>query len=186
MRKGNFITTYNKINFYPFDPKKDEILLDDIAHALSMICRGNGHINHFYSVAQHSVNCCIEARQRGYSKEVQLTCLLHDASEAYLSDITRPVKKHLPEYLVIEAKLQNMIYSKYHIDYKNDKNMNKMKVIDDSILLYEKKYLMNFDVIPDPMESDINICEESMSKIKSDFIHYFYLLYEDVASAFCS
>ena len=74
-----------------FDPLNvDESLLDikDIAHALSLMCRGNGHVQYFYSVAQHSLACAKEAKIRGYSKEVILGCLLHDGSEVYLSDVT--------------------------------------------------------------------------------------------------
>jgi 5'-deoxynucleotidase YfbR-like HD superfamily hydrolase len=65
----------------------DQIDERDIAHALSLVCRANGHFPHFFSVAQHSINCMKEAAARGYSTRVQLGCLLHDGSEAYLSDI---------------------------------------------------------------------------------------------------
>ena len=88
--------------------------IKDIAHALSLICRGNGHVQHFYSVAQHSLACAKEAKVRGYRKEIILGCLLHDASEAYLSDVTRPIKKELTYYLEVEDVLQNSIW-KYFI-----------------------------------------------------------------------
>ena len=58
----------------PLHIKEDDIYLEDIAHALSLICRGNGHIKYFYSVAQHSLNCAKEAQSRGYSKHVVLSC----------------------------------------------------------------------------------------------------------------
>lgn len=77
----------------PLHIKEDDIHLEDIAHALSLICRGNGHIKYFYSVAQHSLNCAKEAQSRGYSKDVVLSCLFHDASEAYMSDLITPIKK---------------------------------------------------------------------------------------------
>lgn len=54
-----------------------------------------------------------EAKIRGYSRRVQLACLLHDASEAYLSDVTRPVKQEIPKYLEIEKPLQEAIWKKY-------------------------------------------------------------------------
>ena len=71
-----------------------------------MICRGNGHVQHFYSVAQHSLACAKEAKTRRYSKEVILGCLLHDSSEAYLSDVTRPIKRKLTYYLEVVSSVQ--------------------------------------------------------------------------------
>ena len=109
----SFITTYTKKYFDPLNV--DESLLDikDIAHALSLICRGNGHVQYFYSVAQHSLACAKEAKARGYSKEVILGCLLHDGSEVYLSDVTRPIKKELTYYLEVEDVLQNVIWKHF-------------------------------------------------------------------------
>ena len=77
---SDYILTYSKIKFYPLEPIKSDIDIVDIAHALSLITRANGHFKHFYSVAQHSINCYKEAKQRGYSQRVQLGCLMHDAS----------------------------------------------------------------------------------------------------------
>lgn len=97
----SYIMTDSKIHFTPHNPNKDDININDIAHALAHMCRANGHFNSFYSVTQHSINCSLEARAKGYPKDVQLACLLHDASEAYMSDITRPVKKLVTQYLDI-------------------------------------------------------------------------------------
>ena len=102
----SYITTVTGKHFDPMDPGNHDFNIVDIAHALSLICRGNGHIRFFYSVAQHSIACAEEAVARGYSPEVILGCLLHDASEAYLSDVTRPVKKELPQYLMAEETLR--------------------------------------------------------------------------------
>lgn len=85
----------------------------DIAHSLSLMTKANGYCSHFYSVAQHSIHCYMEAKSRGYSKQVQLGCLLHDASESYISDLTRPVKRNMPEYFAIEKKLQSIIYDRF-------------------------------------------------------------------------
>ena len=75
--------------------------------------RANGHYPQFYSVGQHCLDCAVLAKEEGRSIREQLACLLHDASEAYLSDITRPVKAELEEYQRIEKRLQEMIYQKY-------------------------------------------------------------------------
>ena len=106
------IMTYTKRMLDPLDAKEQDLAIEDVAHALSLLCRANGHFPHFYSVGQHSINCVREAQARGYSMRVQLGCLLHDASEAYLSDVTRPIKPHLTGYAEYEDKLQNQIFDK--------------------------------------------------------------------------
>ena len=107
------IKTRSGIMFDPLAPKADQIIITDIAHSLSMLCRANGHFKHFYSVGQHCINCAKEAAARGYSIRLQLACLLHDGSEAYLSDVTRPVKAEIPKYLEIEEPLQDAIWLKF-------------------------------------------------------------------------
>ena len=72
----DFIITYKKLKFLPLAAQEEDIDINDIAHDLSLMCRANGHIKHFYSVAQHSINCTNEAYSRGLTKEAQLACLL--------------------------------------------------------------------------------------------------------------
>lgn len=146
----SYILTYKKKEFYPLAPKTEDIDIDDIAHALSLLCRANGHFKHFYSVGLHSLNCAYEAMARGYSKNVVLGCLIHDASEAYLADITRPVKKHLHKYLEIEEVLQNEIFNKW-IPSLNEDERKLVFEIDDAILYYEFTTLFGekiFDYVP--------------------------------------
>lgn len=69
MRVGNNIYTYSEVDFYPLDPKKEEVKIEDIAHALSLICRGNGHLKHFYSVGQHCINCTLEAKKEDIAQK---------------------------------------------------------------------------------------------------------------------
>ena len=140
---ADYINTYSKINFAPLEPKCEDILIDDIAHSLSLMCRANGHFKEFYSVGQHSIYCCEEAIERGYSNTVALACLLHDASEAYLADITRPVKKNLQKYLEIEDVLQNTIYEKYIGRSLTEEEQELISLIDDSMLYNEFMHYMN-------------------------------------------
>ena len=145
------IKTYTGIMVDPINAKDNEIVIEDIAHALSLLCRANGHFPHFYSVAQHSVNCAKEAMARGYSDRVQLGCLLHDASEAYLSDITRPVKPYLLGYLEIEERLQGMVFDKWVPELTEDERKLVFE-IDDTILYYEFAKLMDTKLTPtEPM-----------------------------------
>lgn len=176
MRKGTCINTYSGIKFYPLSPREEEIKIEDIAHALSLVCRGNGHVKYFFSVAQHSINCYLEAKARGYSREIQLGCLLHDASEAYLSDITRPVKKELSEYLAIEKNLQGEIYKKYNINIEKEEVSTKIKLIDDEILKYEMFNLLNVDLGEASLKGDINLEYKDILIVKEDFLNYFNLL----------
>ena len=132
----SYILTYKKREFYPLEPKIQDIDIEDIAHALSLLCRANGHFKHFYSVGLHSINCAYEAVARGYSNNTVLGCLLHDGSEAYLADITRPVKKNLHTYLEFEDVLQNKIYEKW-IPSLSAEERKQISEIDDAILYYE-------------------------------------------------
>ena len=136
------IMTYTKKMFDPLHPNVELVDIEDIAHALSMLCRANGHFRSFYSVAQHSINCMKEAKARGYSERIQLACLLHDASEAYLSDVTRPVKAELPRYKEIEAPLQETIWNKWLVESLTEEERKQVFDIDDAILVHEFLNLM--------------------------------------------
>lgn len=137
------IKTHTGIMFDPLNPKKEEILIEDIAHALPMLCRANGHFKIFYSVGLHCINCMAEAAARGYTPKVQLACLLHDGSEAYLSDVTRPVKKELPQYLLIEEPLQAAIWEKFLDSPLTQEENRQVFEIDDHILLHEFVAMMD-------------------------------------------
>lgn len=170
----SYILTYKKIEFYPLEPKIEDIDIVDIAHALSLLCRANGHFKHFYSVGLHSLNCAYEAIARGYSKNVVLGCLLHDGSEAYLADITRPVKKHLHKYLEVEEVLQNKIFEKW-IPTLSDEERKLVFEIDDAILYYEFTTLFGesiFDYVP-ILKSNPRFDYIEFSQIENEFISKF-------------
>jgi len=113
--RGPWIHTASGLEMYPLDPKPEEIDIRDIARSLSMICRYGGHVLKFYSVAEH---CCFVSDlclSAGY-KPIALWGLLHDASEAYLGDIVRPLKhsRAFSEvYQPMESKLMAVIAKKY-------------------------------------------------------------------------
>lgn len=141
------IMTCSKKMFDPLAPKVELIDIEDIAHALSMLCRANGHFPTFYSVGQHCINCMQEARARGYSVRVQLGCLLHDASEAYLSDVTRPVKAELPRYKEIEEPLQETIWNKWLQTPLTEEERVQVFEIDDHILAHEFINIMGENIV---------------------------------------
>lgn len=171
----DYILTYTKTKFYPLEPIAADIHIEDIAHSLSQMARANGHFEHFYSVAQHSVNCCLEAKERGLSRKVQLGCLLHDASEAYLADITRPVKKYLTDYLTFEDKLQKVVFNKFGIGDVSAEELEQIKEIDDAMLFYEFRELMGEDLQKEiPFISmKHNFLRRDYEEVEREFIHLF-------------
>jgi len=96
-RKGNFMQVWSGGIYWPLDPRAEEVHIEDIAHSLAMQCRYGGHCNRYYSVAEHSVLV-----SQIVLPELALLGLLHDATEAYLSDVIRPLKRHLTNYKEIE------------------------------------------------------------------------------------
>jgi hypothetical protein len=107
-RNGNWLQTYTGIKFYPLDPKPEEVDINDVAHALSLLCRYGGHCREFYSVAEHSFHASYLV-----PPEHALTALMHDATEAYLVDVPRPIKKYLTNYVEIEDELWRVIAGKW-------------------------------------------------------------------------
>ena len=129
----SYITTYTGNHFDPINPDPELINIVDIAHALPMICRGNGQVSTFWSVGEHCILCAKEAAARGYSNRVIEGALLHDASECYMSDVPRPLKQFMTVYKEQEEKL--------------------IKEIDDAVLWYDMKYLLGEDSEGDKPET---------------------------------
>lgn len=171
----DYILTYTKTKFYPLEPIMEDIHIRDIAHSLSQMARANGHFKHYYSVAQHAVNCCLEAKERGYSESVQLGCLLHDASEAYLADITRPVKKYLTAYLTFEEKLQRAIFERFGIGDISDVELGQISEIDDAMLFYEFRELMEVDLHQEPpfIAGKHDFSQKGFLQVEGEFIKLF-------------
>ena len=138
----SYITTYTGKHFDPTAPDARLFDVRDIAHALSLTCRGNGHVKTFFSVGQHCINCALEAELRGFPTRVVLACLLHDASEAYMSDVPRPFKQALPSYVEAEEKLLEMIYEKFLGSSLSEEEQKLVKIIDDDLLYYDLKVLL--------------------------------------------
>lgn len=173
-----FIRTYTHKRFDPINPDVNLIDIIDIAHALSLLCRANGHFKTFYSVGQHSINCMLEAEARGYSKKVQLACLLHDASEAYLSDVTRPVKHELPRYIEIEKPLQDIIWNKWLEEPLSEEEIKLVFEIDDAILYHEFIFFMDEAIMDREYElkSYPTFDFEGFTEVEEEFLKYFYQL----------
>ena len=163
---GHWMTTYTGKRFHFLDPKPEEIDILDIAHHLSLLCRYTGACREFYSVAEHSlrVSCIVPS-------ELQLAALLHDGSEAYINDISRPVKySHKLE--VTERKILEAIGRKYKVDLFNP----VIKEADNILLATEARDLMpNMDgwaKLPRPLDIKI-VPFPDCRKIEALFLQYF-------------
>jgi hypothetical protein len=110
--KDRYLSTYTGKKFYPYDPRPEQICIEDIAHGLSMLCRFAGQCRFFFSVAEHSI-----AVAHLLPANLKLFGLLHDASEAYLADLPRPVKAGLPEYRAIETNVERVIAEKFELPF---------------------------------------------------------------------
>jgi 5'-deoxynucleotidase YfbR-like HD superfamily hydrolase len=175
---SDYIITYSHVRFYPVKPVKEDIYIEDIAHALSLMTRANGHFRCFYSVAQHSLNCYREAVGRDCSERIQLGCLLHDASESYISDITRPVKLHLPDYVAIEENLQNMIYDRFGLGDLSAEELRVMDEIDDVLLYYEFEALMGYPIFDSPPDktADYDFSQRDYASVEKEYLSVFATL----------
>ncbi len=122
--------TYSGQRFIASDLKEENIVIDDIAGALSKICRFNGHIDGFYSVAEHCMEVAEVLRKDKYDYAVQLCGLLHDAAEAYLGDIPTPVKRIMREYKIIEKQYQDIIFSKFGLTDTWNRVQSDIKRVD--------------------------------------------------------
>lgn len=118
-RRGDWIQTYTLRQFWPLDPRPEDVSIIDIAHALSMMCRFTGHTHRFYSVAEHCVRVSYHAsRDVVDDAEALLVArwgLLHDATEAYLVDLARPVKRtdEMKSYREAEQRLMEAICQRF-------------------------------------------------------------------------
>lgn len=105
-----WIQTFSGLVMHPLDAKPEEICIEDIAHALSNMCRFTGHTREFYSVAEHSVRV-----SWAVPHYAALSGLMHDATEAYLVDLSSPVKRDesMVKYRVAELELDKVIRTKF-------------------------------------------------------------------------
>ena len=126
----NAILVHSGTLFDVFNPSMEDIKIEDIAHSLSNICRYGGHSPKFYSVAQHCVIC---SHKEGTISE-KLEFLLHDASEAYLADMPRPIKRNMKNYMEMEDSLLELIFKKFQLNFPLSDRVHE---VDDVVLAYE-------------------------------------------------
>lgn len=134
------IRTFTGKNIDVFNPDPEMICIEDIAHALAQTPRFAGHLPYFYSVAHHCVMCAEKFQKLSMPANDILAALMHDSSEAYLTDVPSPIKSRLPEYKKLEDGLMRVISDKFCFEYPLN---NSVKYIDAKMLQWEWESLMN-------------------------------------------
>lgn len=176
---GGRIATFTGGQIAPLSPDPADVDILDIAHALSNQCRFTGHTRTFYSVAQHSVNVSMLCSDR-----LALWGLLHDATEAYLSDIARPIKRFAGEfgaaYTAVEDGLMAAIIARWGLD--NILPMpDEVKEADNIMLANEIRSLMAESPLYDGWEAYPDVPPSLMrvllpEQAEAVFMHRYYEL----------
>jgi hypothetical protein len=163
--KDPYIRTSSSQRFFVTNPEKSEIKLEDIAHGLSMLCRYNGQCSQFYSVAQHSLIIASKV-----SKKAGMYALLHDASEAYLGDVTSPLKhsESFTLYRELEKRTTAHILKSLNVPC-TEAIKKEVAYWDHKILVPEMKHLF-FKVKP---QKEYNFKPEVPLQFKNLFIETF-------------
>ena len=180
----NYIRTYSGVRFVPTEPVKEKIQIEDIAHALPMLCRGNGHVKSFWSVGEHCICCAKEALARGLGARLALACLLHDASECYLSDIPRPFKESLPAYQKLEDHLLDLVYERFLGSTLTEEEQEELKKIDDDLLWYDLELLLQ-EPQPRPapqIHIDLDYVVRPFSQVEEEYLTLFARLCKECVS----
>lgn len=134
-----FIATYTGKKFFLLQPRLEDIDIVDIAHALALQCRWTGHCKFHYSVAQHAYYCSFLGPENEAFHRLN-----HDDSEAYISDMNRPLKHYTnagEAYMKVEEPLQHMIYDAFGLPHIEPPSV---KIADTAMLYAEKEQIMGY------------------------------------------
>lgn len=170
-RRGDWMQTVTGRQFWPLDPRPEDIFIEDIAHALSMMCRFGGHCQRFYSVAEHSVLV-----SENVPPQDALWALLHDASEAYIADIVRPAKRFIDGYKQMEANIMAAVCGAFDLPYAEPPSVKRA---DNAILADEAAQIMGarpkYWILPEP-PLGIQIVGLSPADAKKAFLARYHAL----------
>ncbi len=173
--KVNEIRTYTGLRMDPFEITPEQVNIEDIAHALSMMVRANGHLNTFFSIAQHCLNCAAEAKSKGLSRRVQLACLLHDAAECYIADVPRPVKYRLEGYALIEQLVSDAVFAAFGLSDLSEDEANAVCDIDNAMLYYEFEALTGAVISKARpyISAEHDFSQKPVEQVKREFLEAF-------------
>lgn len=179
-RLGDWMISSKGNKLYPLDLRPDDIDIEEIAHALSNICRFGGHCQEFYSVAQHSLivsSLC--------PRELQLIGLLHDAPEAYIGDMVRPLKINIPEFRTIEDQIWTSIAAKFTLPFTipDDVCIEDARVLlmekRDILIHHEHEWRFPQCTFPNLTLPEWKIIPQQPKEVKEHFLFTFRRLYRE-------
>jgi 5'-deoxynucleotidase YfbR-like HD superfamily hydrolase len=171
---GNTIRTRSGKYLDLVDPNPDQITLGDIACGLSRICRFGGQIDRWYSVAEHSYHCCRIAMNDGRSNDACKAALMHDASEAFIGDVVKPLKQLLCGYDLVENRLMKIIGEKFDVDFEFHEETTKE--IDRAMLIAERKRMFE--------KSECEPIWHDENKVRPLNIEFYFWDYRDAETMF--
>lgn len=182
---GGWMQTHSGRAYHHQNPTQASITIGDIAHGLSMICRFGGHVDRFYSVAEHSVLV-----SEVVPPEHAFAALMHDATEAYVVDVPRPLKHMLGQvYADLEQKAWLAICEKFRIDPVLPPCV---KEADNTVLIAEKNALLCPPPIPwtwaaDIAPADVKIVGLTPPEAKAAFLaRYMELRWAQLEAGVCA
>ena len=152
MRRGDWMHTFTGKRFYLIDPRPEEVSMTDIAHALSQLCRFTGHTRRFYSVAEH---CCRMYDQTdGWDTPLRDWALMHDAAEAYVGDMNRPLKRGCgpvgDRFREVEENILRAVAERFGLPWPMSDEIDRL---DARMLVTEGEQV--FDPVPEWLEEGI-------------------------------
>lgn len=169
-----WVQTNSGIRFNFLNVAEDMISIEDIAHALSLMCRYNGHCKKFFSVAEHSYLLSQYVLNETGNKKKAREALLHDAAEYIIADLPRPVKYSLPQYRILEKNIERVIAKVFNLDYPMGA---WLKELDARMLKTERFQVMTVTNMPWEVDSlevlDLNVMFYPSDVIKELFLDQF-------------
>ena len=176
--RGRWMQTYLGIRFYPADPVPEEVKLIDVAHALAQQCRFNGHSTKFWSVAQHSILCANLA-----APEAKRFALFHDAAEAYVGDMIRPLKYNGAtmgeEFQIVEAGVMHAVNQAFGLVW-TDEIHAEVDRVDNLALVIEATYLMSPSSVQEWVQELIEVGRDATPNIDNIIQSYAFMFTLDV------
>lgn len=178
---NSYMVTNSGLKVYANNPKKESFSIKDIAHSSSRIHRFNGHCDRMYTLAEHCIRGTLLLKKLGYGEVIQKAFFLHDASEVYLSDVVKPFKELLSDYMEIEKKVQDMIYTKYMGGILTEDEERVVKAIDKTMLFNEIRQLtVHPDKYDIPSEDEYHYVDLSITLSHDEAKRIFLSLAEEL------